>query len=715
MNDHQQGQSGRSSGLAAVEGIVDRVKYLDKTSGFCVLETTIDQQPSLLVGEFGRQIEKGAKFSARGRWTDDSKHGRQFRFDLLELRAPTTEEQVVARLTTYPGLGERTAASIVEQFGERTWDVLDRSIDDLLHIPGIGTKALAKIKAHHHRQSGPVASIKNRLLDAGASPSLAKLIHKEFGDQGVRVLEDQPYLVAARVDRFSFRLAEKLARSTGLDPELEERLDAGVIQALREQRSDGHSGMPPGELEVAATDLLGVRRPAVADAVERLVGRGALEYRAELLQLAGVARTEARVARGILALARPVRAVWHAAIPTHLSEGQQDAVAAVARSGVTVLTGGPGTGKSTAVAAVLQVAGQAGCEVHLCAPTGRAAKRLSEATGAPAATIHRMLRPCPGGFHFDEKNKLPVGLVVVDEVSMVDLELADALLAALTPEHRLLLVGDADQLPSVGPGNVLADVLEAADGGANITVVRLDQIYRQIEGSPIIANAHRMLSGEPPISDDPSLGSQGQFFILSAATQDQAQQKIAKMASVRIPEAYGFEPTHEVQILSPTHGGPTGTEAFNSRLQQLYAGRHADSFWCAGGRFCVGDRVMQMRNDYERNIFNGDIGTVEEFDETFLTVNFDGAAKKYKRFDLKWLSLAYAMTIHKSQGGEFPAVIIPVPSNSRMLTRNLLYTAITRAKKLCILVGHREAIVRAVQTVASRRWTRLSHRLTHHE
>jgi exodeoxyribonuclease V alpha subunit len=300
---------------------------------------------------------------------------------------------------------------------------------------------------------------------------------------------------------------------------------------------------------------------------------------------------------------------------------------------------------------VLEMAERARWEVTLCAPTGRAAKRLTEATGRPASTIHRLLRPLPGGgFHYDESNPLPAGLLIVDEVSMLDLELADALFAALTIEHRVLLVGDVDQLPSVGPGNILADVIEAADGGINISLVRLAEIFRQASGSSITSNAHRMLRGENLVSDE---GKAGQFYMLHAATADMAHRKAVHLAVERIPWAYGLDPVHQVQVLCPGHHGPAGTDAFNSRLQMSHSGREAESFWASGGRrFCVGDRVMQTRNDYERNVFNGDIGTVVELDDSTLTVDFDGANKQYKRYDVRSLKLAYAMTIHKSQGGD---------------------------------------------------------------
>ena len=699
--------------LDVIEGTIDGTKFRAAETGFTVLLATVGKEEISLVGELEGTIEKGALFLARGHWQDDRKHGRQFRFEVFEPRAPSTEDQMIARLKTYPGIGESTATRIVEQLGERTWEIMDRDIDLLRKIPGIGSKALAKIRAHHHKQSGPIAQVKNRLIAVKAPAYLAKAIHEKFGDDSIRMLENNPYQVASAVERFGFALAERFARSTGLDPTNRDRVEAGVIHTMRSLRGEGHCGMPQDDLEKAAAATLGVCRVTIDDAIELLVCSGSLRYTAGLLMLAGVDHVEARVARSILALARPVRVVWNSHAPDYLSPGQAEAMHAVARSGVTVLTGGPGTGKSTAVAAVLDMAELAGVPVSLCAPTGRAAKRLTETTGRAASTIHRLLRPIVGGkgFHHDASNPLPAGLVVVDEFSMVDLELADALLSALTQDHRLLIVGDVDQLPSVGPGNVLHDIIDAASS-ANIAVVRLEKVFRQDHGSTIVSNAHRLLEGLVPISDPAERGSAGQFYVLGASTPEAAHDKIVKMADVSIPAAYGIEPA-DVQVLSPVHRGPAGTEAFNAKLQVRHAGRHAESFWGPGGRrFCLGDRVMQTRNDYERNVFNGDVGFVCEFDDTFMTIDFDGALKRYKRYDAQALELAYAMTIHKSQGGEFPAVLVPVlRNNARMLTRNLLYTAITRARQLCVLVGHHDAIASAVTTMTTRRWTALSHRL----
>jgi exodeoxyribonuclease V alpha subunit len=700
--------------LDTIEGVVETVRYWNADSGFTVLVTTVADREEIVVGERETGVEKGAKFVAHGRWSAHPKHGRQFGFEALEVLPPSTTEQVIARLKTYPGIGQSTAERIVEQLGERTWEILDRDIEVLEHIPGIGPAALRKIKEHHRKQSGALAKLRNRLIELGLAPGLAKAIHEEFGEYSVQMLDDYPYRVARKVSRVSFAHAEKIARATGIDRRNHDRVDAGVVDELRAAlRGDGDCCLPGPELSGRSARKLGLDEDHVDAGIERLLEHGALELHSGMVFLGGVDRLEQRVADAISMLAKSARVVlFTGTVGNDLAEGQRAAVEMVARSGVTVLTGGPGTGKSRTVAAVLDLARSAGIDVHLCAPTGRAARRLTEATGKTASTIHRLLRPTPGGgFHHGSAHPLPPGLVVVDEMSMVDLDLADALLSALDERHRLLLVGDVDQLPAVGAGDVLRDIISAAEAGANISVVRLTEVFRQEDGSTIVDNAHRLLRGEDLVSDPSSRGAGGQFYIIPCAEPKQAQRKIVHLAASRIPAAYDLDPAEEVQILCPTHKGDAGVEAFNARLQQTYNRNQPAFYGAQGRRFCVGDRVMQMRNDYERNVFNGDVGFVARIAEKEVAVDFDGSVKTYKRYDSRALQLAYAMTIHKSQGGEFPAVIIPV-FRSRMLDRQLLYTAITRARRLCVIVGRVEEIRRAVRAESRRRCTRLAERLT---
>ncbi|HLT40130.1 MAG TPA: ATP-dependent RecD-like DNA helicase, partial [Enhygromyxa sp.] len=677
-------------------------------------------------------IEDGADFSAHGRWVVHPTHGRQFQFEHLKLRRPTTTTQIVARLKTYPGIKEVMAERIVKRFGTDTLDVLDKAPKRLLEVSGLGKKTLANITAHHEQRQGPVAELENRLLELEVSPRLAEGLHHRYGEQALAMLEHHPYKLAREVYGIGFLTADKIARALGVDLDGDERVDAGIVHTLERAQNDGHCALPPKQLLDDACSLLKLAGERIEAGIDRLIEEGELIPRlrppgsepSELYFSSRYDEAEQNLVESLLELACAGREPWEVGeLPDHLSDGQRRAVEAIAACGVVILTGGPGTGKSTVVANVIAVAKRAGEALLLAAPTGRAAKRLEQATGEPARTVHRVLevRPDTGQFHFCANNPLPDGLVVIDESSMLDLELAEALITALTPANRLLLVGDADQLPSVGPGNVLRDLIRAAERASErvIPVVRLDTIFRQQEGSTIVSNAHRVLHGQPLVPDDSTRGRAGEFFVLRAADAERTHAKIVEMAAERIPAAYGFDRVGEIQVLCPMHKGRAGTEAFNTALQTIYTGE-AEGMDAPGPRgehgrvFRLGDRVMQIRNDYERNVFNGDIGVVIRIqaDKDTLTVDFDGHAASYERKELGALRLAYAISIHKSQGSEFPAVLIPMLTEHHvMLRRNLLYTAITRARRLCVVVGDPRAIERAIRRAdAARRWTGLAER-----
>ncbi|WP_181197130.1 SF1B family DNA helicase RecD2 [Enhygromyxa salina] len=717
--------------LELLEGVVERTVFHAPETRWTVLRAKIPGEPGL-VSVVGRcaGIEEGADFSAHGRWVVHPTHGRQFAFEALKLRRPTTATQIVARLKTYPGIKDVMAERIVKRFGTDTLEVLERQPKRLLEVAGLGAKTLANITEHHEQRQGPMAELENRLLELEVSPRLGEALHKRYGEQAMAMLEHHPYKLAREVHGIGFLTADKIARALGIDLEGHERVDAGLLYTLEKAQSDGHCALPPGVLLEDARRILRLPAALLELGIDRLVDEGALVPRLrppgsepdEIYFLRRFDEAEDNLVESLLELALVTREEWEVGdLPEHLSDGQRRAVEAIAGCGVVILTGGPGTGKSTVVANVIEVAKRAGSALLLAAPTGRAAKRLEQTTGESASTVHRLLevRPDTGEFVYCANNPLPDGLVVVDESSMLDLELAEALVTALSPQNRLLLVGDADQLPSVGPGNVLRDLIRAATGDSPIPVVRLDQIFRQEEGSTIIANAHRVLHGEVLEPDESSRGKAGEFYVLRAADAERTHAKIVEMAAERIPAAYGFDRVGEIQVLCPMHKGRAGTEAFNLALQQAYTGDceglEAPGPSGAGGRvFRLGDRVMQIRNDYERNVFNGDIGVVERIvaNAGTLTVSYEGHFATYERRELGALRLAYAISIHKSQGSEFPAVLIPMLTEHHvMLRRNLLYTAITRARRLCVIVGDPRAIERAIRRAdAARRWTGLAER-----
>jgi exodeoxyribonuclease V alpha subunit len=723
------GSGPEGSGPLEVQGRVVRTVYHDANTRYMVLKVQLPGELGAVsfVGRHGG-VEDGAQIDAMGHWGEHPSHGRQFEFVRLRISQPTTEVGVLRRLMRYPGVRETMARRIFEAFGLETLKILDSHPERLLEVEGIGRKTLERIREYHASREGPLVELENRLIELDLSPSLAERIHRRFGEASLEMLESHPYRLAREVRGIGFVTADRIARALGVAQDSEERIDAGVVYALERAERDGHCALPDQRLIDEARRILGRPAAEIEAGIERLLehadlvyepgpveGEGLLFHRDFLFAEEGVAR-----ALGELALAEKPQ--WEVeGLPEHLSDGQVRAVEALARNGVVVLTGGPGTGKSTVLRHVIELALANDMELLLCAPTGRAAKRLEQTTEQEAKTVHRLLeiQGESGEFLYNANNPLPPGLVVVDESSMLDLQLAEALLTSLNESHRLMLVGDADQLPSVGPGNVLRDIIRAADfEDSPVPVVRLNQIFRQAEGSSIVANAHRVLAGESLEPDPP--GAKGQFFFTRTSEAARSHEVIVKLASERIPQVYGFDPVSEVQVLCPMHKGKAGTEAFNLALQEVYtADAEALELPAFGGvparKFRVGDRVMQTRNDYQRGVFNGDIGTVVEVDaaDKELRVSIDGVEVPYEQKDLGALRLAYAISIHKSQGSEFPAVLLPILGEHHvMLRRNLLYTAMTRARSLCIVVGDPRAVGQAIARAdAAHRWTGLEGRI----
>ncbi|MGB1015888.1 MAG: ATP-dependent RecD-like DNA helicase, partial [Nannocystaceae bacterium] len=655
-------------------------------------------------------------------------HGKQFAFRRLTVQQPSTVEGIQRRLEKYPGLGKDKASKIVKRFGTDTLTLLDSQPSRFLEVPSIGQKTLDRVLAHHQSRTGPIAQVENLLIELDIPAYFADAIVQCYRDRAIRMVREHPYRLAKDVRGIGFLTADRIARATGVSLDSDDRVDAGLLYILERAENDGHCALPLDRLVQSSSRLLDQPGPRMREGVERLIASGDLEpeQRDEQTMVLLFPRhhvsAEQSVARMLSELAVTARTTWKLVkLPKELSPGQVAAVHAVARSGFTVLTGGPGTGKSTVTRQVIELAEANGEDLLLAAPTGRAAKRLAEATGKKATTIHRLLEIQGNtlGFGFNADNPLPLGLVIIDEASMLDLSLANALFSALTPEHRLLLVGDIDQLPSVGPGNVLRDIISVADHpDSAIPVVRLNQIFRQEEGSSIVLNAHRILSGERLESD--SGEKPGQFYVIQARDAERAHQLVMRVAAERAPEAYGLDPRQDVQILCPMHKGRAGTIAFNRALQAQYTAGEPEVELPAVGRneariFRLGDRVMQTRNDHERNVFNGDVGVVVALnpDEKSLVVDVEGVQVNYDQKQLGALQLAYAVSIHKSQGSEFPAVIVPILGEHHvMLRRNLLYTAVTRAKKLCVVVGDPRALGQAIRRAdATHRYTGLGQRL----
>ncbi len=730
---HGFGQSRRAEqrgaqGEEQLEGVVVSARFF-ADSRFTILRVRSPgvSEVATWVGRT-RGVEEDAEVSAAGEWADHPTYGRQFRFVRLVIKAPTTTQGIQRRLERYPGLGPDRAERIIKRFGTDTLTILERQPRRLLEVSGIGEKTLERVLEYHESRHGPEAAVENLLIELEVPAHHASRIFRRYGEEAITMVREHPYRLARDIRGIGFLTADRVARAVGVSLDSDERVDAGLLYTLERAESEGHCALPIERLVMNAAQILELPGPRVREGVERLVAEEALiqEARGDSLLLVFPARfvdAERSVARALAQLAVAPHKPWAVgALPETLSDGQRRAVEAVAEAGLAILTGGPGTGKTTVTRQIIELAVANEIELLLAAPTGRAAKRLSEATGKRASTIHRLLeiQGDTGAFAHHTNNPLPQGLVVIDEASMLDLPLAEALLSALTPEHRLLIVGDIDQLPSVGPGNVLRDMISAAERPSSpIPVVRLDRIFRQAEGSSIVRNAHRVLRGERP---DPDSDAEGEFFVINARDPQRVHELVMKIAVERAPEAYGLDARSDVQILCPMHKGRAGTVAFNQALQAHHTEGAVELELPGIGRkpprrFRVGDRVMQIRNDHERGVFNGDIGVVSHVDpeQRTLVVEVDGVPLSYDHKQLSSLQLAYAISIHKSQGSEFPAVIVPLLGEHHvMLRRNLLYTAITRARRLCVVVGDPRAISQAVRRGdAARRYTGLATRIEH--
>ncbi|MCC6557461.1 MAG: ATP-dependent RecD-like DNA helicase [Polyangiaceae bacterium] len=721
------------SGPATVEGEVARITFENEETGFRVLRVEVDAgaPPEVWVGVFPPALP-GTRVRATGRYERDPKHGEQLRVDTLLTVAPATLEGLERYLGSgmVPGIGPAFAKRIVETFGMETLEVLDRAPERLAAVPGLGDRrAQAVAKAWAAQRA--IGAIMIFLQAHGASPALAARIFKRFGPQAIDIVSRSPYRLALDVWGIGFKTADRIARSIGVRADSPERAQAGVLQTLVDLSTRGHVYAPRPELAELAAAML-ERDAAEADAaVDALAAAG--HVRIEALSTGEIAvypremhEAEVRLARRLRALlagggASPDRgdhlaaavssaiAAFEARARVALAPAQREAIELAARHKVLVITGGPGVGKTTIVRAILAALDRARISVRLAAPTGRAAKRMREATGRAAVTLHRLLEFDPKQRRFGRQRSKPVEAraIIVDEASMLDLSLADALLQATADEARLILVGDVDQLPSVGPGAVLRDVIASGE----VPTARLTQIFRQAEGSLIVQNAHRIHDGEPP---EGARGPNSEFYVIERTAADAAADLILQLVTERIPRGFGLDPRRDVQVLTPMHKGEAGAIALNARLQAAL-NPEGPSVTRGARTLRVGDKVMQLRNDYDREVYNGDIGFVSAVvpDERKLTVRFDDRQVDYEEGELDELTLAYATSIHKSQGSEYPAVIVPIlTQHFVMLSRNLIYTAVTRGKRLVVLVADPRAVSLALaETRKEDRRTHLAARL----
>ncbi len=721
-----------------LSGIIDRVTFHNPDNGFAVLRVQAGGRRGVVtvVGTLVNPVV-GEYVEATGAWQQDRDHGLQFKADDLRTTPPHTAAGIEKYLASglVKGIGKHYARKIVAVFGERTLQVIDESPAFLQEIKGIGPRRVQRIR-ESWREQRAVRSIMVFLQSNGVGTARAVRIYKTYGDRAVAMVRENPYRLATEVWGFGFDTADQLARRLGIDPASPLRARAALRYKLQQLSYDrGHCAYPEAALIDETTVMTGIDRAVIAEAVEHhrreeeLVREPWGGGEEPWLYLKPLFLAEMGVARAVRALGEgghPLpgldveRALgWvEQKMGLELAPTQRDAIRQAATRKVLVITGGPGTGKTTLVRGILEIFAARRLRIALCAPTGRAAKRLSETTGREAKTIHRLLEfdPAFGGFRRDRENYLATDLLIVDEASMVDVVLMNQLLRAVPAWACVVLVGDVDQLPSVGPGAVLKDVIASKA----VPVVRLTEIFRQAGQSGIVRAAHCVNSGEEPASCEPG---KGDFYVVHADTPEEILRKLILMVRERIPARFGLDPVRDVQVLAPTNRTELGTLNLNARLQEVLnpPDRLGDGPQVQrdGKTFRVGDKVLQTVNNYQKEVFNGDIGRIGAIDEQEreLTVEYDGRPVVYDFGELDELALAYSLSIHRSQGSEYPAVVIPLHTQHYlMLQRNLLYTAITRGKKLVVLVGTPKAIAMAVQRQdTAARYTGLERRLREEE
>ncbi len=659
-----------------------------------------------LVGTFG-EMGPGAIIEATGEWRTDARFGKQFSVTEWTESLPTTPEALVSYLSSGKlwGVGKYFAKRIVDKFGMDTLDILDNDIERLLEIRNFGKKRLegARKSWNHHKG---VRSVMIFLHSFGVSSTYAAKIYARYGNDSVEVIRANPYQLADEVWGIGFRYADEIAMKVGYGKDDPRRVRSGILFVLTRRSEDGHVFVERESLQKTAASLLGVDKELVDNILKEMIAGEDVEDDGGDIYLPYFYHAEVGAARRLLRLMgeqpdidfadarkRAERVFRKNTEKENLTfdPDQLKAMVSALTSRVVVLTGGPGTGKTTTVKAIIEAFKCDNKKILLAAPTGRAAKRMTETTGMEARTIHRLLEYTPvAGFTKDEDNPIEGDVLIVDECSMIDLLLFNRLLKAVPATMHLVLVGDIDQLPSVGAGNVLRDVIESE----RVEVVRLTNIFRQAQSSRIVTNAHAINRG---INPDLSNGRDTDFFFIPAARAEQIPEIIVSLVGRRLPDTYKIAPS-DIQVLSPMRKGDAGAVNLNEMLQSRL-NPEGDAVTRGASTFRRHDKVMQIRNNYEKNVFNGDIGVVQSVDvnEKSIKVNYDGREVEYEYGDLDELTLAYCITIHKSQGSEFPIVVIPVTMQHYvMLQRNLIYTAVTRSKKICVLVGDANAVSLAV-------------------
>jgi len=711
-----------------LSGSVERVTFHSEESGFCVLRVKVKGQRDLItvIGS-AASITPGEYVECIGVWHNDRTHGLQFKAHHLKVVPPSTLEGIEKYLGSgmVKGIGPHFAKVLVKAFKEDVFTVIETEPEKLLTLPGIGKKRMEKVTSAWAEQK-VIREIMVFLQSHGIGTGRAVRIYKTYGDESIIKVTENPYRLALDIHGIGFKTADMLAKNLGIAPDSLIRAQAGVRHVLQEIAEDGHCAAPWDTLIEEASKLLEISTPILEEAIHaEITEENLIQEDIEgksCLFLTPLYRAEAGTATSILRLlqgAPPWGVIdTDKAIPwveskttLTLSESQREALTLALSSKAVVITGGPGVGKTTLVNSILLTIRAKHMVVTLCAPTGRAAKRLTESTGIEAKTIHRLLEFDPKSFGFkrNRENPLETDLVVIDESSMVDIALMNKLLGAIPDKAAVMIVGDVDQLPSVGPGAVLADIIDSG----RVPTVRLTEIFRQAATSRIIVNAHRINKGEMPLKNEGAELSD--FYFIPGDTPEDIHDKLLQVVTERIPKRFGLHPVKDVQVLTPMNRGGLGARSLNAELQQKLNGTAEPKITRFGTTFAPGDKVIQTVNNYDKEVFNGDIGQISEVDEEegLLQVDYDGRLVEYEFGELDEVSLAYATSIHKSQGSEYPAVVIPLAmQHYTLLERNLIYTAVTRGKKLVTIIGQPKALGMAVKNKkSSKRLTKLAARI----
>lgn len=713
----------------ALSGSIEHVTYYNAETGYSVLrlrpdENALSQDADGTVTVTGNlpELSIGEHLELQGAWVKHPKHGIQFQVQSMQQSMPVTVEGIRRYLSSgfLKGVGPTIAGRIVDHFGAQTIEIIDKQPERLTEVADIGPKRQKQILAAWQDQK-QVRDVMLFLNSHGVSANLATKIYKQYGNRSIEVVQKNPYRLARDIHGVGFLTADRIAKASGLPADHPARLEAGVAYTLNEFVGEGSVYAPRPRLLERAVQLLAAEPAHIDEAIDRLAAQGEVVVEGEAVYPSEMHAAETGLAERLHALAEAANSATADMVARRdpgvldvvkgLDERQRTAVLTAIREQVSILTGGPGTGKTTTMKTLIALLEAENKRVALAAPTGRAAKRLAQASDRAASTIHRLIGYTPGeGPKYNEDTPLTADVVVVDEASMLDLQLTYTLLRAIKPGTHLLLVGDVDQLPSVGAGDVLRDLIACG----RFPVTRLQEIYRQGEGSSIVSNAHAMNQGELPTA---SKDASGDFFIDASDGAEDAGGKIVSLVTQRIPRQFKLDPLQDIQVLTPIYRGPAGVAALNTALQAALNPPSAlkPERRLFGQLLRAGDRLMQIKNNYVKSVFNGDIGVLVEIasEEQTLGVDFEGRRVSYGWSEADELTLAYAITVHKAQGSEFRAVVMPVlTQHYMMLQRNLLYTGVTRARQLCVLVGNRKAIALAVKNdKVSQRWSGLVKRL----